>query len=393
MNVYIIDTGQVIQPFGVRSAECKIGSITLRDWQHTILKKLRLDFQHIQRTERIADDDAYITINDSTFFTQALLEHFVQLTKPLKTKAVLRKRADLMAERCVISTQNIKREHEYCIYPVYYFPPKQHRNTEKTTCIDIYADCTYETISFPKHFIGVEEYQVPLSLELIGEVSHWSNVLALNVLTLLSGLLSLKKNKFRLLKAVLASRSVNKWDVLAKMNKIGKQCNIHPKAYIEGSTIGNHVTIGAGAIVRESIIGDHTHIGSGVVIEASVLGDHCSIINGKIMYSVVGNGFFSTTSYLATCLIGNNVFIGANVTLTDYRLDQKNVNVIKNNKRVDSGNRILGCCIGDEVYLGAGCIVAPGRAIENGQRILLKKNHIITCSKGDDSPSSSYEKL
>ena len=70
--------------------------------------------------------------------------------------------------------------------------------------------------------------------------------------------------------------------------------------------------------------------------------------------------------------------MGANITLTDFRFDNKNILVDKNGIKVDSGNIFLGSCLGHEVYLGSGCIIAPGRMIPNGLRIVLEKGRIFT---------------
>ena len=76
-------------------------------------------------------------------------------------------------------------------------------------------------------------------------------------------------------------------------------------------------------------------------------------------------------------MLGRNGFIGDGVSLTDYRFDGKNITVLKNGMVVDTGNRILGSCVGHGAYLAAGTIVAPGRAIPNGTRIVPKCGLII----------------
>jgi len=54
---------------------------------------------------------------------------------------------------------------------------------------------------------------------------------------------------------------------------------------------------------------------------------------------------------------------------TDFRFDGESVSVLKDGETIDSDITFLGGCLGQGAYLGAGCILAPGRAIANGWRI------------------------
>jgi len=171
--------------------------------------------------------------------------------------------------------------------------------------------------------------------------------------------------------------SFNRWKILSQLNKIGEKCDIHPTAYIEGSTIGDNVTVGAGAIIKESVIGKDAFIGNGVIIEESVVGEKSTILSGHILYSVLYPGTFTVTQFISASLIGRDTFLGAGVNLADFRMDGKSVMVMRDGIKVDTGNTFVGVCMGHEVYLGAGCIVAPGRIIPNGMRITPEKDRII----------------
>ena len=81
---------------------------------------------------------------------------------------------------------------------------------------------------------------------------------------------------------------------------------------------------------------------------------------------------------ISASIIGKDCFIGSGVVLTDFRLDNKNITVMKNGLKVDTGNIFLGCCLGNNVYLGSGCVIAPGRVISNDLHISLDKEKIIT---------------
>ncbi len=122
-----------------------------------------------------------------------------------------------------------------------------------------------------------------------------------------------------------------------------------------------------------------------VTIEQSVIGEKSTIVHGHILYSVLYPNVFSATQIIAASLVGRDSLIGAGVTLTDFRLDGKNVTVLKDGNKVDTGNKFLGCCLGNNVYLGSGCIIAPGRTIPSNLRVTIEKDRIITkCSREEN---------
>jgi UDP-3-O-[3-hydroxymyristoyl] glucosamine N-acyltransferase len=180
-------------------------------------------------------------------------------------------------------------------------------------------------------------------------------------------------------KLALQARSLNKWKVLRQLNRIGRNCDIHPTAYIEGSTIGDNVTVGAGSVIRLSLIGEGTGIGSNTTIECSVIGNGCALDSmsgafGSVLYP--GTATSAKLIYLSLC--GRNSFLADGVILTDFRFDGKNVTVMKDSAAIDTGNVGLGVCLGHGVYLGAGCVVAPGRAVANGMRLVPDETRTIS---------------
>ena len=230
----------------------------------------------------------------------------------------------------------------------------------------------------PEHMCDGKKYLVPITEKFIVQINHWVNLWAANITTLLAeGARLQNKSKIRLAILAIKARSFNQWKILHHLNKIGRNCDIHPTAYIEGSTISDNVTVGAGAIIRESVIGKDVCIGNGVVIEESVVGEKSTILHGHIMYSVLYPGTFSVTHIISASLVGRDTFIGGAVILADFRFDGKSIMVMKDGIKVDTENTFVGACIGHRVYLGSGCIVAPGRTIPKGMRITPDKGRII----------------
>ena len=162
------------------------------------------------------------------------------------------------------------------------------RGLEDPSSIVIDPDGTIAKIRIPKHMVEEVGYEVPLSTKRLIQIEHWCNLWGCNI----SGVLGvaqelLESPKSKLLGMALRARSTNKWSVSSKNVRIGKGCDIHPKAYLENAIIGDGVEVGAGSVVRGAVIGDETVIADGVNINYSVLGDHCNIREGTCMQFTV----------------------------------------------------------------------------------------------------------
>jgi NDP-sugar pyrophosphorylase family protein len=171
---------------------------------------------------------------------------------------------------------------------------------------------------------------------------------------------------------------MNQWDILRQTNQIGENCDIHPTAYVEGSIIGNDVRIGAGAVIRQSAVGDGAYLCNSVTMELAVAGEKSYLGNGTVLQvSLVYPGTVAANRAIASSLCGRDTFLGEGVVLTDFRFDAKTVTVLKDGIPVDTGNPMVGVCLGHGVYLGGGSIVAPGRSIPNGLRLVPGQSRVI----------------
>lgn len=150
---------------------------------------------------------------------------------------------------------------------------------------------------------------------------------------------------------------INLNKVIINKSFIGKRCKVYPKARISDSIIGDYSYIAENSIINKTIIGKFCSIGPNLV---SGWGKHPTdgISTHPMFYSVKKqNGFTlcdkNKTSELLTINIGNDVFIGMNVTILD------------------------GVKIGDGAIIGAGAVVSkdiPNYAIAVGNPIRVVKN-------------------
>ena len=377
MKAYRIKSSKIIEPFGDHPKDCLINNRSLADAQKETLRKLGIELQPEPYSGQIEDPDEHIFFEDSLFFSPELMQQFIKESRKLKRSSICAIKPGLFTLRSILPTQDIKKFPDRVEYGLQYMPAKELRGEPEPLVID--PDQFSEVTPLPEHVTDTKELHFPYTDSIIIQIDHWANIWVANIFVLFSELARLRKaSPLKLLILALRARSINKWKILSKTNKIGRSCDIHPTAYIEGSEIGDNVTIGAGSIIRMSTIGSGTSIGSNSTIEFSVLGEGCSIDSmAGAFSSVMYPGTVSSTKFLFTSLCGKNTFLADGVVVSDYRFDGKNVSVMKNGHPVDTGTLALGICLGHDVYLAGGCVSEPGRSIPNGVRIALEKARTI----------------
>jgi UDP-N-acetylglucosamine diphosphorylase / glucose-1-phosphate thymidylyltransferase / UDP-N-acetylgalactosamine diphosphorylase / glucosamine-1-phosphate N-acetyltransferase / galactosamine-1-phosphate N-acetyltransferase len=146
---------------------------------------------------------------------------------------------------------------------------------------------------------------------------------------------------------------------------IGKGSRICPGAYLKGPiTIGEDCLIGNGTMLRGPIlIGDEVRIGFASEIKNAVLRDGVTI---------------GPQCFVADSLVEPSAYLGAQVRLSNHRLDKRNVTVMVAGQACDSGFDKLGSHIGAGAALGIQVIVLPGRSVAAdslvGPRVTVEKN-------------------
>lgn len=165
---------------------------------------------------------------------------------------------------------------------------------------------------------------------------------------------------------------------LKRLNKIGKNCLIHPSAIIEGCVIGDNVKIGANCVVRLSTLGSNTTLEENVTLTYSILGPGCYIANGNVVnFCMCYENVFLIHGPYQFSLYGKNVGVMA-VINCDFRLDQKSIKFMSSKGLIDSKQGLLGICYGHNTVVGGGNIIAPGRIVPNNLKIAPPANIIIS---------------
>ncbi len=390
VKAYIIKTEKSISPFEEHPRDLLILGSRLEDIQQQVLHDMKIPFERVNSQSEINDAHEHIFFYDNLYFTKSLLEEFILKSRRKNEPTVCALKKSILTLRSITATQDIKEYDDSIEYQLWY-NPRSGESQEVRQQVKIDPEGSIEEFLFPHHILQEKNYLIPLTTKKLIQIDHWTNLWSCNIGVLLGRLQELKTApKWKLLTMALRARSTNPWNV-SKLNvKIGKGCDIHPAAYLENTEVGQNVKIGAGTVIRGCKIDDNVFIGNNATLTYSYLGtnshirDGCNIFSTALYPGAIVSNFMTNLS-----LIGRNAFIAVLSIHTDYRVDGKCVHVLKDGELVDTKQTFLGCCLGHDVYIGPGVIIAPGRAISNGVKIFASQERIIRYGNERDS-SNQY---
>ena len=155
----------------------------------------------------------------------------------------------------------------------------------------------------------------------------------------------------------------------SKVVTVGEGTVIDPSAIILGpTTIGRNCYIGPGAVIDNCVIGDNVNIGQGVQLMLSVVGNNCFLPfrAALFMSTVMDYTIVAQNTCIQMGVIGRNSFVGAGTTFTDFNLLPVPLRAEDfEGKLSDTGQPVLGSCVGHNVRLGSGLVFMPARWVES----------------------------
>lgn len=210
---------------------------------------------------------------------------------------------------------------------------------------------------------------------LVHGVEHWAHVLRVNLLALVATAEEAKadfeaaplwKRAWIVLVVLLRARALNGFAVARALNRVGRNCRIHPTAVVEASQLGDGVEIGAFALVRGCVVGDgakiedYAHASVSVIGAGARLGRTC-MFNFSVAYP---GAFVSAGGGWQMSLFGRDSFVA--MTATGYDLSFGGpVKVEHQGAVVSSDTHFLGVCIGHRAKIGAHVRIGYGMAVPN----------------------------
>lgn len=155
----------------------------------------------------------------------------------------------------------------------------------------------------------------------------------------------------------------------SKVVQVGEGTVIDPSAVILGpTTIGRNCFIGAGAVIDNSMIGDNVNVAQGCQLMLSVVGHNCFLPfrAALFMSTLMEYTIVAQNTCIQMGVVGRNSFVGAGTTFTDFNLLPAPLRALNAfDDLEDTGQPVLGSCVGHNARLGSGLIVMPARVIES----------------------------
>ena len=141
---------------------------------------------------------------------------------------------------------------------------------------------------------------------------------------------------------------------------------IHPKALVEGSTIGPRTKVWQFAsVIRGTVLGEDCNVSSTALLDGPRFGNRCIVGQGV----AIGPGFY----------VGDDVFIGPNVTLCNDRWP------CTDKGDFDAGRfkeGLITIYVYDGAAIGANAVVLPGMTI--GRRAMIAAGAVCNRSVPDE---------
>lgn len=372
LPLYIITKGQSLEFFGDPIGEVLILNKRLADWQTDTAKKAGLTPQFVTDVE--SKTKPYFVMGEDIFFTQRFLNEFVRraIATERNCRAGLTKNE--LQNRLVRS--HLSAVHVpggYC-YDLRYITDT---STDEEFVLIGMDDLKYSTMPLPR------------AISKTRETIYCSSTIA--ILQITSPLHLYQANMHANFEAsaervIRSNQRLQSEKLDQRSNLIGRNCSIHPTAYLEGCELGDGSQVGAYAVLRHSTLGRGVRIADAVNMFRSVVGENTQICEQhRVIMSVIYPECFLISGALQFSIMGYASGIFA-AWITDARMDQQTLKTIVDGKLVDSGLPYLGCIMGHHAKVTAGVVTAPGRVIPNGAEIHLAP-HLTYRALPPDHPS------
>ncbi len=333
--------------------------VSLEEYQRQVIEKCGHELNDIfSKDETSKEESHYFIFDEDLFFTKEFIKIVVKISSNAKESFQCALAENQFNERFVLP----QREDGKSVFNFFYI-----YNNESAENIKIVHQVTYENIiEIPSQIVkgGILHYDLcdTFISRMASPFHYLQTSLALHFM---KGVRSRKILPKWFFDKFVTGNSKPFYFFLKRMNKIGKNCKIHPTAILEGATLGDNVTIGAYSVIRMSTIASGTKIEDHVIVKYSVIGksNYISHANQIIFCQTLEEVFLIHGPYQFSFFGRKSAAMA--VINCDVRLDQKTISIPTDIGVIDSKQPLLGICYGHESIVGGGNIIAAGRFVPN----------------------------
>ena len=320
MKAYLFETGTVIEPFGDPVSNAFLGGEELGETVSRALEQWDVAVEKVKSSDDVPLSGDYLILPDTLFLTRRCVGEFLQATSGNKKPARLAFSKSPVTEYARPLT-DLDEEDGNILYDLFRI-----RGIELPRGLDwsqlkrflaersdnVVLDPKPEIERLPQARPGPprETMDLPRTTMLAADVRHWVHLVWINHQLPWVRLREYWEDHPGL-KRVWRSRGRNRYRRAARLSVIGKNCDIHPTATVEGSILGDKVTLGAFTSVRDSIIADGVEVSEHTKFLRCVVGKKCHTLNDSYFMGCT----FYPDSTLANVIIRNSI-LGRRVFLT-----------------------------------------------------------------------------
>ncbi len=252
--------------------------------------------------------------------------------------------------------------------------------------VDVVVDPEEAELDFPMPgYLGGGVGEIGIARHPVMELHHWVHVMWAGQAA--GGMVGRNIPTWRYvvrgLWAATRAMSFNKWKVLGKFNVIGKGCDIHPTAVVEGSTLGDGVSIGPFCRVALSHIDDGATVMPGAQVDLSVVGKGATVAElTTLRFCVVFPNAFAGQYLMQQCVLGRDCITTGGAFSIDLNFDQE-IRVPLDGTLHTTGTKFLGIAFGHRSRVGTGFWMQSGRMVPNDVFIIRDPGAVLSKIPGD----------
>ena len=367
MRVYVEPTGRRIAPFDDPVGETPIGNRPLSHWQDKAIADA--GFERIDTLT-----PPCLVVPDTLFTTGGALRKFVEGAQGRDAVFVLAEsRHGRDSAHVQPGVEQIEGGWRFS---------KIRMVVTGADPVDVVVDPDEKTMDIPmrNQYLGTDTLELAFPRDPVITLHHWVHILWANQVL---GSVEMRNTpiwKFagRLLWAIMRAVSINKWKVLGKLNTIGKNCDIHPTAVLEGATLGDNVTVGAFARVLFSRLDDGVVVMPGAQVELCTIGANATVSEAvTIRFCVLYPEAVVSQYLMQQCVLGHRSVTTGGAFSIDLNFDQ-DIRVKLDGELHSSGTRFLGSAFGHRCRVGTGFWMASGRIVPNDYFLIRHPDMVLS---------------
>lgn len=405
MKAYRIATGARIELYGDPVGEVLIQNLPLAEHQAIAAREagcVLVDVATADDLTDLRDPEPHITFPDDLYLSWGLVAAFrdeVRRAPHQPAALALRRneRTDALA-----ATQDVELTDDLMIYPVRYRVPGQ-RGEPTPLPVDV-EDGFRIRKRLPKHVLATGEVTSFVTSRSILQIVTPLHLHLANMAAILNRVAGWSKSKGILGHALGAAQWIGErlgggapertaappifYKYLQSQNVIGKNCDIHPDAVLEGCVVGDNVRVGAGSYLQFSHLGDDVDVSPSAVVLSSILGASTQLVTREwLSLCVIYPGVFCAPRHMQFGVVGRDAQVFPSMYY-DYRLDGRPLKTWFRGELVDSGFPFMGPVVGHRAKVAGGLSLAAGRMVPNDVVVMPNPDTVVDRIPHDLAPGS-----